>query len=96
VVGGLLTDKARHRFMRHNFKVQAAPLGARLQRLLADDFVVLTVGSDPNPQNSVIDFRTEGSVMPANAHRPQLTETFEMKGRMLWIALEKKVVLVRE
>ena len=64
--------------------------------MLADDFVVLAVGSDPDPQNPIIDFRTERSVMSANPHRPEFTETFEMKGRMLRIALEKKMFVVRE
>ena len=64
--------------------------------MLADDFVVVTVGSDPDPQNPIVDFRTQGSVMRANPDRPQFTETFEMKRRMLRIALEEEIVLIRK
>ncbi len=55
---------------------------------LADDFVVLSVGSNPDPQDSIIDFSTESSVAPANPHRPQFSQTFKMKRRTLRIALE--------
>jgi hypothetical protein len=61
---------------------------------LADDPVVIIVGPDPDPHDTVFDPSAESSVVRANSDRPQLAKAFEMKGRVLWIALEQKVVLV--
>ena len=64
--------------------------------MLADDLVVFTVGSDPNPHDAVFDFGTQGSVVRANPDRPHIAEPFEVQGWVLWIALEEQIVLVRE
>jgi hypothetical protein len=55
--------------------------------LLADDFVVFTVGSDPDPHDATLGVSTESSVMCANPDRPELAEPLELKGRVLRIAL---------
>ncbi|HZP88926.1 MAG TPA: hypothetical protein VFB54_19095 [Burkholderiales bacterium] len=47
-------------------------------RWLADDFVVLTMGSNPNPENSVLNLSNQSPVVRANPNRPNLTETFEV------------------
>ena len=73
------------------------PLRASLATAgLADDFVVLAMGSNPNPENSVLNLSTERAVVRSNSNRPHLTETFEMQRWMLGIALQEKIVLVRE
>jgi len=56
--------------------------------LLADDLVVLTVGSDPDPRNAVFDIGAEGSVMSANPHRPKISEALEMEGGVFGVGLE--------
>jgi hypothetical protein len=61
---------------------------------LADDLVVIIVGPDPDPHDTVFDLSAESSVMRANSDRPQLAKSFEMQGRVLRIALEQKIVLV--
>jgi len=62
---------------------------------LADDLVVLAMGSNPNPEDSVLYLNTERAVVCANTNRPNFAETFEMKRRMLRIALQEKIVFVR-
>ena len=62
--------------------------------LLADDLVVIIVGPDPDPHDTVLDLGAETSVMRAHSDRPQLAKPFEMQGRVLRIALEQKIVLV--
>jgi len=54
------------------------------------------MGSDPNPKDSVLNLSTECAVVRANTNRPNFAETFEMKRRMLRIALQEKIVFVRE
>jgi hypothetical protein len=61
---------------------------------LADDLVVIIVGPDPDPHDSVFYLSAESSVMCANSDRPQLAKSLEMQRRVLRIALEQKIVLV--
>ena len=62
--------------------------------MLADDLVVLIMGSDPDPQDAIFDLSTEGSIMCAHPNSPERAEPPEVKGRVLRIALEEQIALI--
>jgi hypothetical protein len=48
---------------------------------LPNNPVVLSVGSDPEPIDSLLDVSSKCSVMFADAHGPKIAEPFEMQGK---------------
>jgi len=54
---------------------------------LSDEFVVLGVASNPEPQNSILIVDTDGSVVQTDASGPKFTDALEMYGGMPWISL---------
>ena len=46
--------------------------------LLADDFVVFSMSTNPYPHDAARNFHSERPVMNAGADRPQITYPFEM------------------
>ena len=66
---------------------RAPPAPARWNECLADELVVLTVGSDPEPMNARGDRKTERSVVQANADTVEATVTYdlEVQGGMCWL-----------
>jgi len=68
----------------------------RLRRGSADNPVVLGVGSDPEPVDSVGDVSSQRPVMFADAHAPKIANPFEMQERVTRIGLEEGKVLVSQ
>ena len=50
-----------------------------LQRVLADELVIFSVTTYPEPLDSALHLMTKGSVMNSNADRPQLSNSLEMQ-----------------
>ena len=63
-------------------------------RHLADDLAVFGVRADPDPVDSLFDFRPQGSIMIANADGPKLADALEMQGRMTRVRFEESEILV--
>ena len=55
---------------------------------LPDQFVVLRMRADPEPGNPVCDFDTEHSIALTNSDRTESPDLFEMKRRVMRVALE--------
>ena len=66
--------------------------------MLADEFVVLTVRSDPEPMDPLFRGRAQRTVVQANSHAPQLSaaELLELQRRVAWVSLQELIVLVSE
>ena len=64
--------------------------------LLADEFVVVCVSSDPEPDNSRRGVGAKCAVVKAYARRPDVTNLLEMERRVLGVRLEECVLLVGE
>ena len=60
------------------------------------DLVVVGVGPDPKPLDTLRYIMAESSVMIADPHGPKLPDSLEMKRRVARIGLEILVVLVRK
>jgi len=61
---------------------------------LADDFVVLRMGTDPDPIDPIVHLGAKCSIVIADPYRPELADAFEMKRRMAGIRLQQVEVLV--
>jgi hypothetical protein len=69
-------------------------LAFRLRRGLPDNPVILSVRSDPEPIDSLLDASSQRPVMFADAHAPKIADPLEMQGRVTRIGLEEGKVLV--
>jgi len=61
--------------------------------LLGNEGIVIGMRTDPNPIDAVRHIDTQGSVVCANPHRPEIINLFEAEGRMPRIRFQKRVVL---
>ena len=50
---------------------------------LGNDAIVLGMGTDPDPLDTSLGLDTQCPVMGSDSHRPQLTNLFEVKRRMV-------------
>lgn len=64
--------------------------------ILADDFVILRVRSNPHPENTAFDFGSKGAVTIADPDGPKVSDAFEVKRRVARVGFEKTIILVRE
>jgi len=55
------------------------------QPLLADKRVILSMCSNPEPDDSVFDINAERSIVESDAHRPETTDVLEVKRWVPWI-----------
>ncbi len=60
----------------------------------AGEAIILRVGSDPPPQESVIHFYRKGAMMAANAGGSVATHSLEMQGWVRRVGLEQRKLLV--
>jgi hypothetical protein len=60
----------------------------RCKRRLSDEFVIIGVRTDPEPNEILTRFHRNGAVVQADARRPEATDVLEMKGRVSRIALQ--------
>ena len=56
-------------------------------RVLSDKVVIFGVSAYPKPDDILISFNTNGSVFPADTHRVETANLFEVQGRMLGVVL---------
>jgi hypothetical protein len=63
-----------------------------------DESVVLGVRAKPEPMDATFSRKAQGSIVQANPGAVQFAsaEQLELKGRMTWIALQEREVLVSE
>ena len=72
------------------------PKPRQQQRGLADQCVVLSMGSYPEPKDAVIRVNSEGAVVQADPDGVKASNPFEMKRRMRRVGLEQLKVLICE
>ena len=58
--------------------------------------IVLGVGSDPVPEDSLRRLDADGAVVVAHAHRPMSSNLLQVQGRMTRVCLQKGEILVRK
>ena len=63
---------------------------------LVDQAVVVTVGSDPEPCDAIGCGDAEGAIPETYADRPELSDLFEMQGRMSWILFQQLKISIRQ
>jgi hypothetical protein len=65
-------------------------------RLLAKQAIVVSMATNPEPDESVRHVDGKGSVVGADAHRPEATDFLEMERGMPRILLQARVGLIGE
>ena len=65
---------------------------------LTDEFVVLTVRSNPEPMHPFFRSGAERTVVQTNARTPYFvaTELFKVQRRVAWVGLQQREILARE
>ena len=66
-----------------------SPESACREWRLSNQFVVLRVGADPEPNNTVLSRYSYSSVLKTNTGRPEAADFFEMQRRMLGVRLQQ-------
>ncbi len=65
-------------------------------RLLAKQAIVVSMAANPEPDESVGRFDSQGSVVSADPRRPEPADSLEMKGGVPGILLQALVRLIGE
>jgi hypothetical protein len=58
--------------------------------------VIIGVGANPKPEHSIRRFHTDGTVVQADSHRPELSNPLEMEGWVSRVPLEQGKSFVSE
>ena len=54
-------------------------------RMSLDNFIVISVAANPEPQHAVRDINSQCPIMHTYTHGPELADFLKMKGWMRWV-----------